>query len=201
MPIAYNATSGEFYGTEAGALETFYFAAAFILGFLVLQIDLPPMVGFILSGFVLNAAGFPHTEAIEVTEKLGQSLLLFSIGLKLSLKTLTKVQVFVPAVLHVGVMSSIFAGFILMCGALGVALFSDVVDVSTAFLLGFSFSFSSTVFAIKVLEERGELSTYHAKVSIGILVMQVSLTESTWLEHGLSCWFGRICSPLSSSPL
>ena len=173
MPIAYNASSGEFYGTEPGALETFYFATAFILGFFVLQIDLPPMVGFILSGFVLNAAGFPHTEAIEVVEKLGQSLLLFSIGLKLSLKTLTKVQVFVPAVLHVGIMSSIFAGFILMFGSFGVALFTQVIDTTTAFLLGFSFSFSSTVFAIKVLEERGELSTYHAKVSIGILVMQV----------------------------
>ena len=38
-------------------------------------------------------------------------------------------------------------------------------------LVGFAFSFSSTVFAVKVLEERGEMSSLHGKIAIGILVM------------------------------
>lgn len=39
-------------------------------------------------------------------------------------------------------------------------------------LLGFALSFSSTVFAVKVLEERSELSSFYGRVAVGILVMQ-----------------------------
>jgi hypothetical protein len=56
--------------------------------------------------------------------------------------------------------------------------------LSTAFLLAFALSFSSTVFTVKVFEERGELGSRFAKTAIGILVMQdifavVFLTAST----------------------
>jgi glutathione-regulated potassium-efflux system ancillary protein KefC len=39
-------------------------------------------------------------------------------------------------------------------------------------LLGFALSFSSTVFAVKVLEERSELNSLYGRIAIGILVMQ-----------------------------
>ncbi|MGD8324505.1 MAG: cation:proton antiporter, partial [Gammaproteobacteria bacterium] len=43
---------------------------------------------------------------------------------------------------------------------------------ATAFLLAFALSFSSTVFAVKVLEERSELASLHGRISIGVLLMQ-----------------------------
>ena len=51
-------------------------------------------------------------------------------------------------------------------------------------MVAFALSFSSTVFAVKVLEERGEMASMHGRVAIGILVMQdifavVFLTFST----------------------
>ena len=35
-------------------------------------------------------------------------------------------------------------------------------------LLGFALSFSSTVFAVKVLEERSELSSFYGRVAVGM---------------------------------
>jgi glutathione-regulated potassium-efflux system ancillary protein KefC len=55
--------------------------------------------------------------------------------------------------------------------ALGLALASEL-GWTVMILLGFALSFSSTVFAVKVLEERSELGSFYGRVAIGILVMQ-----------------------------
>mgnify|MGYP006166583685 CR=1 FL=1 len=39
-------------------------------------------------------------------------------------------------------------------------------------LLGFALSFSSTVFAVKVLEDRSDMNALYAKLAIGVLIMQ-----------------------------
>ena len=47
----------------------------------------------------------------------------------------------------------------------------DLSLVATV-VLAFGLSFSSTVFAVKVLEDKGDMSALYGKVAIGILVMQ-----------------------------
>ncbi len=84
----------------------------------------------------------------------------------------------------------IFAGL----GALGVPIFGSITPW-TALLLGFALSFSSTVFAVKTLEENGEMGALHGRVAVGILIMQdlfavLFLTVSTgklpsWMSVGL----------------
>ncbi len=51
-------------------------AAAFLLGFAAKRVGLPPLVGYLVAGFVLNAFGYEVTEAIEVVSELGILLLL-----------------------------------------------------------------------------------------------------------------------------
>jgi hypothetical protein len=46
------------------------------------------------------------------------------------------------------------------------------MDWSTAFVLAFALSFSSTVFAVKAFEEKGSTGALHARVAIAILIMQ-----------------------------
>jgi hypothetical protein len=46
------------------------------------------------------------------------------------------------------------------------------VDFKIALLIAFALSFSSTVFAVKTLEEGGELTSRHGQIAIGILIMQ-----------------------------
>lgn len=152
-------------------MELIFFAVAFVCGFVTYQVKLPPMVGFLAAGFILNSAGYQSTELLESISSLGITLLLFTIGLKLKVSSLAKVQVWAPASAHIVLSTLFFSAFTLGLGYLSLPLFSEL-NLHTALLVGFAFSFSSTVFAVKVLEERGEMSSLHGKISIGILVMQ-----------------------------
>ena len=152
-------------------MELLYFAVAFVCGFAVYQLKLPPLIGFLIAGFVLNLSGFKTTELLNTIANLGITLLLFSIGLKLKVSHLIKPQVWAPASLHIIISSAIFCSLMLFLGALSLPLFADL-SWQSALLVGFAFSFSSTVFAVKVLEERGEMASLHGKIAIGILVMQ-----------------------------
>jgi len=58
---------------------------------------------------------------------------------------------------------------------LGQQLFpSPLMDMSwqATLILSFALSFSSTVFAVKVLEDKGDLTAFYGRVAIGILIMQ-----------------------------
>jgi predicted Kef-type K+ transport protein len=57
----------------------------------VSHIGLPPLVGFLLAGFVLNAAGAEGGNFLRITADLGVTLMLFTIGLKLR-KTLVSIS-------------------------------------------------------------------------------------------------------------
>tara|TARA_R110000851_G_scaffold121329_1_gene250028 strand:- start:586 stop:2211 length:1626 start_codon:yes stop_codon:yes gene_type:complete len=152
-------------------MELIYFAAAFVFGFAVYQLKLPPLIGFLLAGFALNLAGYKSTELLNTIATLGVTLLLFSIGLKLKVNSLMKPQVWASATLHIILSSALFSGFMLLLSLFALPLFVDL-SWQSALLVGFALSFSSTVFAVKVLEERGEMGSLHGKVAIGILVMQ-----------------------------
>ena len=54
---------------------------------------------------------------------------------------------------------------------LGLSLF-DGLTLKSSLLIAFALSFSSTVFAVKILEENGSLSSAHGRIAIGILIMQ-----------------------------
>ncbi len=69
-------------------MELIFIIAAFLAGFIALRCKLPPLVGFLVAGFALNSAGYQSTEALSMLADLGVTLLLFSIGLKLDVKTL-----------------------------------------------------------------------------------------------------------------
>ncbi|MCD6475725.1 MAG: cation:proton antiporter [Anaerolineaceae bacterium] len=66
---------------------------AFILGFLVKQIGLPPLLGFLAAGFVLNAFGVHGGDNLHKFADAGILLLLFSIGLKVRVKSLLKPEI------------------------------------------------------------------------------------------------------------
>jgi len=146
-------------------------AAAFVLGFAARQIGLPPLVGFLVAGFGLNVAGVQGGEFLETLADLGVTLLLFSIGLKLKVETLLKPEVWAGASIHMLVTVVIFGLGIFGLAAGGVSFFTDL-DLAACFLIAFALSFSSTVFAVKALEEKGEMQSLHGRVAIGILIVQ-----------------------------
>ena len=57
---------------------------AFLFGLAARMMKLPPMLGFLLAGFALNALNVGSGDFVEQISDLGVLLLLFTIGLKLS---------------------------------------------------------------------------------------------------------------------
>jgi predicted Kef-type K+ transport protein len=146
-------------------------AIAFLFGFIANQVKLPPLVGYLVAGFVLNAFGIHGGDNLQTVAELGVTLLLFSIGLKLQLRSLFKPEVWAGASIHMLITIAVFGVGIYGLGSAGLSLFSSL-DFKLALLIAFALSFSSTVFAVKVLEERGEMASLHGRVAIGILIMQ-----------------------------
>ena len=158
-------------------------ALVFAFGFVAKQVGLPPLVGFLLAGFVMKAIGVQPFPGLHALSDLGITLLLFTIGLKLDIRSLARPEIWAVSSLHVLMVVLSFGTLITLVSYFGLPLFLDI-SAQTAVLLGFALSFSSTVFAVKMLEEKGELKTNHGRIAIGILIMQdifavVYLTAST----------------------
>lgn len=157
---------------EPWLLNTVWISLAFLFGLFAKRISLPPLIGFLAAGFVLNIFDITEgSEAMEVAANIGVMLLLFTIGLKLKIKDLFERVIWMGTSLHMLITTTILGGLIFLMSVSGLQFFTNV-DLPAAILLGFALSFSSTVFAIKVLEERGEITAFHGRVSIAILIMQ-----------------------------
>lgn len=149
--------------------EALWISFAFVLGLTVKAIGLPPLVGYLAAGFVLSGLSAATDIAIEATDvlehiaHLGVLLLLFTVGLKLKLRSIISPEVIGGSLLHFGITCAVFTP--------GLYLLMELTW-QTAFLLAIALSFSSTVLAAKVLETKRELRAFHGRVAIGILIMQ-----------------------------
>ncbi|MGV9712576.1 cation:proton antiporter domain-containing protein [Gordonia sp. NPDC003424] len=167
-----------------------YLVVTFGLGGLAMALRLPPLVGFLAAGFVLNAMNVEELPQLHTLADLGVTLLLFAIGLKLNVRILLRREVWLTTSLHM--LISVILGSVVMwlAAVAGVAMLAGQ-SLQTIVLLAFALSFSSTVFVVKILEERGESHSLYGRVAIGILVMQdivavVFLTATS--GHAPSPW-------------
>ncbi|MFR9705111.1 cation:proton antiporter, partial [Aeromonas sanarellii] len=68
-------------------MDLMIIAVAFGCGMLANLLRLPPLLGYLAAGFALKGMGFSHSETLITLADLGVTLLLFTIGLKLEVKT------------------------------------------------------------------------------------------------------------------
>ncbi len=144
---------------------------SFVLGFLARQLGLPPLVGYLVAGFGLYAAGGQLTVTLEEFSNMGITLLLFTIGLKLRPASLLLPQIWGVAALHMLITVIAISAIFLLLGILGLSRFTEM-EPGVIALIAFALSYSSTVFAVKVLEEKGEMYSLFGRLSIGILIIQ-----------------------------
>ena len=146
-------------------------AIAFLFGMAARLGGMPPMLGFLFAGFALSEFGVGPTEAGQRVADFGVMLLLFLIGLKLKPRLLTESHVLGSAVGH---MAASVAGFSLLLWPVvlaGIGPFEGL-GIGQVALIAFALSFSSTVFSVKMFEDKGELSSVHGKTALGILIIQ-----------------------------
>ena len=152
-------------------MQTFFIIVAFVFGFISRLMGLPPLVGFLTAGFFLNFMGYETGDMLHRLADVGIILLLFSIGLKVQVKKLIQPQVWATASIHMGI-TTIILGAVVFTLSLGGLPYFYRLGLGHCFLLAFALSFSSTVFAVKILEEQEEMASRHGQLAIGILVMQ-----------------------------
>ena len=151
-------------------MEPLIIVLAFAAGLGFRQFGYPPLLGYLLAGFAAHALGIGSGEGLAPLADAGILLLLFTIGLKLDPADLAPRYVWGSALLHMVVAVPLTTAVIYAIGALYAPLSFD--HPAAPWTLAFALSFSSTVLAIKLFEERGETSAFYAKIAIGVLVVQ-----------------------------
>lgn len=141
-----------------------------LLGALLARaLRLPLLVGYVAAGVAVG----PHTAGptvvavhdIELLAEIGAALLLFALGLELSLRDLQLVR---RIALFGGPVQILLTGA--AAGWAG-AQFLSMTAVEAAWF-GAMVSISSTMVVVKTLDERGVTATLASRVMIGLLVLQ-----------------------------
>lgn len=151
-------------------MEPLVIALAFLLGLLFRKLGYPPLLGYLMAGFIGNALGYGTSDALAPLADAGILMLLFTIGLKLNPLDLKPRYVWGSALLHMVIAVPLTTAVIYLIGAVYEPL--AFVHAAGPITLAFALSFSSTVLAIKLFEERGETASFYASITIGILVVQ-----------------------------
>ena len=151
-------------------MEPLVILLAFVAGLAFKKIGYPPLPGYLIAGFIAHELGLGEVALISSIADLGILLLLFTIGLKLNLKEILAPQVWAVAGLQISIAVPLTTLVIIGAGIVFPILALE--SISSAWVLALALSFSSTVFAVKVFEDRGESASYHARLAIGILVIQ-----------------------------
>jgi len=151
-------------------LEPVILLAAFLAGLVFKRFGYPPLPGYLLAGFACHALGIGDIASVQPFADVGITLLLFTMGLKLNLAELSEPQVWAVTGIQMFIAIPSTVVVIVAIGYVlpGLAL----THQGSAWALALALSFSSTVFAVKMLEDRGETISLHARIAIGILVIQ-----------------------------
>ncbi|MFO7967478.1 MAG: cation:proton antiporter [Archaeoglobaceae archaeon] len=130
------------------------------------RLNLPTIVGFILTGVLVGPHGLELIKMTQVESlaELGVILLLFTIGIEFSLDKLSSMKNTVLVGGALQVIITILAGFAI-AQYLGRPIGESV-------FIGFLLSLSSTAIVLKTFQERAEVETPHGHVSLGILIFQ-----------------------------
>lgn len=141
--------------------------AALVCGLLMTRLKQPAVVGYIVAGALLGPGGLglvESREGVRLLAELGVLMLLFLIGMELSLRGFR--EVWKVALAATAGQIAISLGFMLaMRELLGWPLPLTLV-------LGFALALSSTAVVIKMLEELGELRTKVGRLTVGVLIAQ-----------------------------
>lgn len=127
----------------------------------------PLIIGHIITGIIVGPTllNIIHDEsAFGVFSSIGVALLLFIIGLELSIKVFSRLGSVVFATAAVQVTSitliGMFAAKLLRFGT------------TESFIIGLSLALSSTIIIVKSLNDKKEIGRLYAQIAIGVLLLQ-----------------------------
>ena len=140
--------------------------AALVVVLLAERIRVPSIVAYILAGLLLGPllGLVVMTEGVELISEFGIALLLFVVGLELSLDKIKDVgKVAVAA----GLGQVIFTA----AGGFGISMLLGF-EMLEALFLAVALTFSSTVVVVKLLDQKDDLDSLYGRIAVGIFLVQ-----------------------------
>ena len=131
------------------------------------RLHLPPLVGFLVVGVLIGPSGaalIPDPETVAALSEIGVVLLLFEIGLELSLADVLR---WGRSVAIAG--GAQMAGMLALAVAVGTAL---DIPLGRVLFYGALVAMSSTAAVTKLYADRGELDTPHGREAVSVLLFQ-----------------------------
>lgn len=144
----------------------YVFGAALISAIILARLRQPTLIGYLIAGMLIGPHGLrlvPY-ENVELLAEIGIGLLLFTIGVELSIAQLLRVK---------GI--AIAGGSLILAITLGICLLIAPLfrwTAPEASVWGLVIGISSTVVVLKLLSDRGEVGSTYGNVSTGILLFQ-----------------------------
>ena len=143
-----------------------YLAVPFSLAIVAKKIKLSPLIGYIVGGLVIGNL-FPElatSEAISSFAYFGIVFLLFTLGLETNFSRIIILKKFIVIGGALQLFLSMVFVFILSL------LFK--FSLLESFLIGIALSSSSTTIVAKIIQDRGEESSFVGEIAMGILIFQ-----------------------------
>ncbi len=148
-------------------LALVFLVAAVIAVPLFKRFGLGAVLGYLVAGVVLGPDGIrvvSNVEPVLAASEIGVVMMLFVIGLELSLARLKLMRgpVFGAGGLQVALSGAVLAGLAMRSG----------LGWKAALVIGLGLALSSTAVGLQLLAERGELASRHGRLAFAILLFQ-----------------------------
>jgi CPA2 family monovalent cation:H+ antiporter-2 len=143
------------------------FATALPIVFIFQRLKVPSIVGFLIAGIVIGPHGtglIAQSADVDSLAELGLVLLLFVVGLELSLSQLVRLG---RIIIWAGSLQILLTGAIAWAVAMAAGF-----PARSAVFFGFVLVQSSTAIVLKTLSDRGELHAPHGRLATGVLLIQ-----------------------------
>lgn len=146
---------------------TLIFSIAAAVLWISTKLNIPTVVGLLISGLVAGPFGLKMVRSqdeVEVLAEIGILLLMFTIGMEFSLEKLAKSKKWIGVGGGLQVLITILV-------VLGLAM-AVGIPFEQALFIGFLFAMSSTAIVLHILQEKGQMDTPQGKASLSILIFQ-----------------------------
>ncbi len=128
----------------------------------------PLVLAYLVTGILFGVFGFLNlreTEVIELFSTLGIMFLLFLVGMEMDYTAIKKTG---KLSLAIGLGQVLFTA----AGGFLIAYFIFGFEMLSALYVAVALTFSSTVIIVKLLSDKGNLTTLHGRAAIGLLLVQ-----------------------------
>ncbi|MDF2952825.1 MAG: Kef-type K+ transport system [Thermodesulfobacterium sp.] len=144
------------------------FVFAIIISSIFIRFKISPVIGFLLTGIIVGPSALGLIQdyhLIETFAEFGVIFLMFIIGVEFSIKKLIAYR---KEILIVGLIQVVLTILTVTL----ITLFFLKKSLSTGIFFGSLVAMSSTALVLKILMDRGELTTSYGRVCFGILIFQ-----------------------------